>query len=46
VRTTEPLLLKFELPLDQAGKFQFVLKATDQTANRTATLTVPVTVVE
>jgi hypothetical protein len=48
VNTNEPLFLKFELPLDQAGKYQVVLKAIDKasTPSRSATLTVPVTVVE
>lgn len=48
VNAAEPILLKFELPLDQAGKYQVVLRATDKASSptRTATLTVPVTVVE
>lgn len=44
----EPLLLKFELPLDRAGKFQVVFRATDKASSptRSATLTIPVTVVD
>jgi hypothetical protein len=48
VNTNEPLLLKFELPLDQGGKYQVVWRVIDKAATppRSATLTVPVTVVE
>jgi len=46
VNANEPLLLQFELPLDQAGKYKVTLKATDKPSNRSATMTVPVTVVE
>lgn len=48
VSTAEPLLLKFELPLDQAGRFQVIFHSTDRASSppRTATLKVPVTIVE
>jgi hypothetical protein len=48
VSTSEPFLLKFELPLDQAGKYQVVFRATDKASSpsRTTTLTIPLTVVE
>lgn len=43
----EPLQLRFELPLDQAGKYQMVIKAVDKNStSRNTTLTVPVTVSE
>jgi hypothetical protein len=44
--TTEPLQLRFELPLDQAGKYQVVFKATDKTSNKTSSMTVPVMVID
>jgi hypothetical protein len=46
VNANEPLLLQFELPLDQAGKYKVTLKATDKPSNRSATMTIPVTVVD
>lgn len=45
INVTEPLQLRFELPLDQAGKYQLVFKATDK-ASAKSTLTVPLQVVE
>ncbi|HQR42357.1 MAG TPA: hypothetical protein PLX97_06725 [Gemmatales bacterium] len=46
VSVNEPLLLRFELPLDQAGKFQLVFKGVDKVNGRSATVTVPINVIE
>jgi hypothetical protein len=46
VNANEPLQLRFELPLDQAGKYKVQLKAVDKNSSRFATLTIPVTVTE
>jgi len=46
INVSEPLQLRFELPLDQAGKYQMVLKATDKASSRSATLTVPIVVTD
>lgn len=46
INTNEPLKLRFELPLDQAGQYKVIFKATDKTSSRSSTLTVPVTVTE
>lgn len=47
ISTDEPLQLRFELPLDQAGKYQLILKAVDKNnPARSTTLTLPVTVFE
>jgi len=46
VSTNEPLQLRFDLPLDKAGKYQVVLKAVDKHNGRTSSLTVPVAVTE
>lgn len=46
VSTNEPLQLRFDLPLDKAGKYQVVFKAVDKHSARTASLTVPVAVTE
>jgi hypothetical protein len=46
VNPDEPLTLQFELPLDRVGRYQVVIKATDQGSGRTASLTVPITIVE
>lgn len=46
INVNEPLQLRFELPLDQAGKYQLVFKATDKANAKSATLIVPVQVVE
>ncbi len=46
INTNEPMPLQFEVPLDQAGQYKVIFKATDKTSNRTTTLTVPITVIE
>lgn len=46
INVNEPLQLRFELPLDQAGKYQLVFKATDKASTRSTTLTIPLQVVE
>jgi hypothetical protein len=46
VSVSEPLLLRFELPLDQAGKYQLVFKGVDKANSKSSIMTVPVTVVE
>lgn len=44
--TNEPLALRFELPLDKAGKYQLQFKAVDKVTGRSASLLVPITVTE
>lgn len=46
INTNEPLQLRFELPLDQAGQFKVIFKAVDKTSSKSTLLTVPVTVSE
>jgi len=40
------LQLRFEIPLQRSGQFKLALKATDQVSKKTATLTIPLQVVE
>ncbi len=46
INVNEPLQLRFELPLDQAGKYQVVFKGVDKASSKSTTLTVPLQVVE
>ncbi|HQR07606.1 MAG TPA: hypothetical protein PLN21_12330 [Gemmatales bacterium] len=46
INATEPLSLTFEVPLDQAGQYKVVFKAMDKSNSRSATMTVPIMVIE
>lgn len=46
INTNEPLQLKFELPLDQAGQFKVNFKVQDKVSGKNTSLILPVTVYE
>ncbi|MFT3880501.1 MAG: hypothetical protein QM703_12665 [Gemmatales bacterium] len=46
LNANDPLPLTFEVPLDQAGQYKVVFKAVDKSNNRSATMTLPFTVIE
>lgn len=46
INTNEPLQMRFELPLDQAGQFKVVFKVVDKVSSKSTSLTLPVTVIE